>query len=148
MKWLILALAVMACSVAKAQNLPRIGTLDSQHVWIQTVQSEIDQRIELKQLQQKLDDYVKKTGEIEALQALINEKTAKKDSLSKQGAEKYEAAISELSGQISDCNSEVVKFRADNTALRKSINKVTRGRNTWRGIGIGGAALALLAIFL
>lgn len=142
-RFIAIFLIVLGCTLSlSAQNkFPKIlnkgdSIKVNQKVWIQTIDSEIDQRIELKQTKLKLSDYISKTKQLEVLQDSIDKKNQERIDLLKEGVNVRDSSIVKLSALIDDCSKEAFLLRKEVVLLQSKLEKSQKAKVFWRKVAI------------
>jgi hypothetical protein len=59
-----------------------------------------------------------------------------------------EESTAKLAAQEAISDSTIASILKENAELKKDNNRIQKGRNTWRGIGIGGILASLILLYL
>jgi hypothetical protein len=139
---LLAAILFMAYTPGYSQNkMPKIlnpgdTAIATVPVWIQTLDSEIDQRLELKTIRNKLSTYVKQTGEIDRISSDIEQIQKERDHLLQLTNKRHQEALNNMSLLVDSCATQLGQSIQEMQRVENDRDRLKSGRNTWRGIAV------------
>lgn len=139
---LLAAILILTAHPGYSQNkMPKIlnpgdTAIATVPVWIQTLDSEIDQRLELKTVRNKLSTYVKQTGEIDRISSDIEQIQKERDHLLQFNNQRYQSALNDMSKLVDSCATQLGQSIGERDRMQQDRDRLKSGRNTWRGIAL------------
>lgn len=139
---LLAAILILTAHPGYCQNkMPKIlnpgdTAIATVPVWIQTLDSEIDQRLELKAVKGKLSQYVKQTGEIDRITSDIEQIQKERDHILQLTNKRHQEALNNMSLLVDSCAVDLAASIEERNYLHRDRDRLKSGRNFWRGTAV------------